>query len=477
MSANGKKPWWAALLAMALFAGYAHGLQYNSERDFLWEVSGDGVIITGFTGHGTAVRIPPQIRGMPVTGIGVGAFAGRELVGVVIPDGVTHIGNSAFFGNRIVGVAIPDTVTRIGNNAFANNRLTGVVIPDGVTGIGNMAFANNRLAEVVVGNGVVSIGEWAFAFNPLTGIVIGNGIDTLHENAFTGSLGNLSRISVGAGVNLYGSHCVWAGFRYAYRANDRAAGTYVYDTGEWRFFPGPAYVFDQRQYDGEEDFRWEVSENGVVITGYLGRNTEVRIPSLIRGMPVTEIGAAAFQGSGFTGAVIPRSVTSIGYAAFLGNQLAGVTIGDNVTTIGDWAFAMNRLVCVTIPDGVEEIGSHAFRENLLSGVTIPDSVSYIGSWAFARNSLAGIVIGGGVTGIGHAAFSDNLLYDVTIPGNVAFIDWGAFQGNQLFSITIGDGVEIEAGGGFPFGFDLFYREQERRAGTYSINGRWSVEFR
>jgi hypothetical protein len=69
----------------------------------------------------------------------------------------------------------------------------------------------------------------------------------------------------------------------------------------------------------------------VRITGYEGKDTELRIPPRIGALPVTEIGEKAFMGKGLSSVVIPGSVTSIGSLAFAENLLDSVTIGANVT--------------------------------------------------------------------------------------------------------------------------------------------------
>jgi len=55
---------------------------------------------------------------------------------------------------------------------------------------------------------------------------------------FTGSLRNITRISIGANVNLeVGSDVVWNGFRAAYIASGYRAGIYTLTDGRWNFQP------------------------------------------------------------------------------------------------------------------------------------------------------------------------------------------------------------------------------------------------
>jgi hypothetical protein len=160
-----------------------------TEEVFLWEISGNGVIIIGYTGECTDVQIPSQIQELPVVGIGAAAFVGRDyysghggslffgdamhqLTSVIIPDSVTSIGPLAFGGNRLTSVIIPDNVIEIGERAFSTNEIMSLVIPDNVTRIRAGAFENNRLTSVSIGNSVRDIGPVAFYNNELTSIII-----------------------------------------------------------------------------------------------------------------------------------------------------------------------------------------------------------------------------------------------------------------------------------------------------------------
>ena len=140
------------------------------------------------------------------------------------------------------------------------------------------------------------------------------------------------------------------------------------------------------------DFKYiAISYNSVGIADYIGTNTNVDIPSSIRGNSVTRIGNIAFNEKGITDVIIPRSITEIGLSAFANNQLTSVTIPNSVIAIGKdsgkWnnyygvgAFANNQLTSVIIPNSVTTIGSGAFRGNQLISVTIGDNVVFGGDY-------------------------------------------------------------------------------------------------
>ena len=89
---------------------------------------GAGVRINRYTGRNWEVRIPPRIRGIPVTQIGYNAFRGAGLINVTIPNTVTTIDAWAFNGNELTSVTIPNSVTTLAPNAFTDNPLTSITI-------------------------------------------------------------------------------------------------------------------------------------------------------------------------------------------------------------------------------------------------------------------------------------------------------------------------------------------------------------
>jgi hypothetical protein len=199
----------------------------------------------------------------------------------------------------------------------------------------------------------------------------------------------------------------------------------------------------------EEDFTVDVTRDGkgLIITGYKGAATEVKIPASIQGFPVREIGARAFSGSTITSVVIPEGVTSIDSdwsdpnGAFSGcGKLAQVTLPSTLEYIGDRAFTGTALKAVVIPRGVKTIGRSAFNGcTSLASVTIPNSVREIDVSAFSGcTSLASITIPDSVKEIGYKVFSGcTSLASVTIPNSVTAIGDEAFENcTSLTTVTI-----------------------------------------
>ena len=108
------------------------------------------------------------------------------------------------------------------------------------------------------------------------------------------------------------------------------------------------------------EFALNVDETSYSVT-WIGTctDTDVVIPSMHQGAPVTTIGERAFSYcSNLTSVVIGDSVTTIGDCAFFScENLTSVVIGDSVTTIGEGAFYdCTNLASGVIPDSVTTIG-------------------------------------------------------------------------------------------------------------------------
>jgi len=139
------------LVAIATVA-FASCAQLCPTDDFEVEYVGGGrsLRITNYVGDNRDVRIPPRIRGLPVTHIGEVAFQGRTLASVMIPRSVIYIEYAAFADNQLTSITIPSSVTIIWHLAFAHNQLTNITIPNSVTYIGHNAFWGNPLTTVTI---------------------------------------------------------------------------------------------------------------------------------------------------------------------------------------------------------------------------------------------------------------------------------------------------------------------------------------
>lgn len=92
-------------------------------------------------------------------------------------------------------------------------------------------------------------------------------------------------------------------------------------------------------------------------------SSEVTVPEVVNGQPVTEIGSGCFSGcSDITTVILPDTVTTIQHGAFYScRNLRGIQLPDGVTFIGEQAFQnCPELEAIYIGSKVEFIGNNAF---------------------------------------------------------------------------------------------------------------------
>ena len=156
----------------------------------------------------------------------------------------------------------------------------------------------------------------------------------------------------------------------------------------------------------ESDYKVSLTDDymGAVITGYTGRTAVVRIPSVIQGMPVREIGS--FKNNNVTSVVVPEGVNVIRANAFKSSmenrvsanqRITMITLPNSLRRIEYMAFYnLHSLHTIVIPEGVTEIGDWAFAHCLnLTSVTFPSTIRKIGASAFfGCKSLTNITFNG-----------------------------------------------------------------------------------
>jgi len=230
-------------------------------------------------------------------------------------------------------------------------------------------------------------------------------------------------------------------------------------TGEWTATPERDYgdfrIAQVTRMHGAE----VVSKGHIYIFAYRGDGAHVEIPPYIDGFPVVAVG---------------QFFTNHTYG-LRDSGIERVTLPHNLWMVGAVAFALNRLTEICIPETVEIIGFYAFASNQLREVVIPGGVRTMIIGAFAYNHIYRLDIRDGIGFIPARAFYGNKLERVALPDSIREIHTDAFAGNPLAEITIGEGVELGSirepdSPAFPSGFDDFYRENGKRAGTYTFNG-------
>ena len=399
-----------------LYAGWTD----EQDAQYLTYTAGEeGIIITGYTGDNTVIKLPSEMFGLPVTGIGDRVFYNfTGLTSITIPDSITGIGNSAFYGcNNLTSITIPDSVTSIGweafygcsgltdvyyqgdlsgwvkiefggydsnpmiytDNLYINGELLkgDIMIPEGTEKIGDYVFSYCRsLTSITIPDSVTSIGSYAF-YNcgGLTSITIPNGVTSIGSYAFSGCSG-LTSITIPDSVTSIGS--------YAFRNCNRliiyceAASKPSGWSSSWNYSNCPV-VWNCNNNEADNDGNiYYIADNGI---RYALNNGTATVIS----RQVATLSGEIIIPEEITYKDVPYSVTSIRSSAFNNCRgLTSITIPDSVTSIGEWAFSYcSGLTSITIPDSVTSIGERAFYDcSGLTSITIPNSVTIIGSYAF-----------------------------------------------------------------------------------------------
>ena len=220
--------------------------------------------------------------------------------------------------------------------------------------------------------------------------------------------------------------------------------------------------------DIDKLFEFEECDNdGYILIAYRLANdpavTDLDIPSVYKGKPVTSIENCAFFASEYLRRVkIPDGITTICDMTF-GNcdNLKTVILPSGLKKIGSQAFSIcEKLENITFPDGLEVIEDGAFSSCLsLKTVILPDSVKEIGESAFFRCtnltsvvlpknlteissdlfdyciSLSHIELPDSIREIGDLAFDQCCLTSIKLPTRLEYIGESAFGGCDITSVT------------------------------------------
>ena len=240
---------------------------------------------------------------------------------------------------------------------------------------------------------------------------------------------------------------------YYYSCTCGEKGTDVFEYGE----KSSEHLYDDENTctvcsnykDTDVVFTFNTQTNTYHVTDYKGNATEIVIPSVYKGFPVSSIGEFAFcECKTITAVKLPSSIVSIGSAAFMHcSSLKSVTLGNGIQKIGASAFAYCSLLeDIELPNSLAEIDRYAFSHcTALSKFAIPDNVVSIGGEAFRNcSSLKSVTLGKGIQKINESSFAECIgLETIEFPSNITEIGSTAFFGcAALTEVAIPDTVML-----------------------------------
>ena len=171
--------------------------------------------------------------------------------------------------------------------------------------------------------------------------------------------------------------------------------------------------------DGGDDYLFTLlDDNTIRLNKYNGTgDSEIVIPELIDGLPVTEIGESCFaENTELTAVTLPDTIDYIGESAFEQcTNLSGIRFSKNISVIDHYAFSGSGLVSAELPDSAVEIGESVF---------------------YACPSLETVYFPEGIKMIPKGTFWETPeLTSVTIAAAKLFIDNDAFDAPEGLTLT------------------------------------------
>ncbi len=239
-------------------------------------------------------------------------YLGQDFTEYEIPAGIRTIGPGAFWGRNVTAVKIPDSVTRIESNAFMyTESLEGLSIPDSVTCLGDYVFFRSGIKTLTIPAGVTAIGRKCFAWCENL-----ESIQVAPENPVLEMRGSLL---VDKQENALVYHL------------DTDSGTYEIPGGFEKISDSAFFNSSLKEIIVPDSVK-EIGDSAF----FQCRNLEsVRLPDGLQALEDTLFSNC----TGLKNVNIPDSVKSINYGAFHGClQLKEITITADVTEIGEDVF-------------------------------------------------------------------------------------------------------------------------------------------
>ena len=119
-------------------------------------------------------------------------------------------------------------------------------------------------------------------------------------------------------------------------------------------------------------------------------NTEIIIPEIIDGLPVTGIGRSCFEdNTEIQKVILPDTVDFIDPDAFAGCiNLREVILSNTLTYLGDEAFMESGLVSLTLPESVNTLAPNVFNGcEQLESVVFPEALTFIPMGTFTNTPV------------------------------------------------------------------------------------------
>ena len=329
----------------------AGGFAYTKDLKFGLNAAKTGYIVAKYDGNEINIVIPAEFNGLPVVGIGYGAFMNTAIESIVIPTTVTEIQGAVFYGcANLTEVELPWSLKIIGNNTFALSGIESIVLPKNVQKIGSGAFDTCKSLKSVVfeGTKVTQIQQNTFkACSALTDIVLPDSIVVIGVQAFQ-NCSALKEINIPAKTVALGL----GAFR-----NATSLETVAFAEGN---------AITRIEY----------------ATFYNTAVKNINLPATI-----TVIRELAFANNPGLESIVVPAVSAIETRVFFNcPNLKTVDLPDTITSIGYCAFYKTALTGIELPEGLTKIDAMAFYNiRTWNTLRLPSTLTEVGEQAFGFN--------------------------------------------------------------------------------------------
>ena len=200
--------------------------------------------------------------------------------------------------------------------------------------------------------------------------------------------------------------------------------------------------------DTQNDFQYTAGSDTdvIVITGYIGNESLVTIPSTIDGKRVEGIGDYAFRGcTGITEVKFPNKLKILGNNAFEGCiGIKKIELPEGLEKISGEAFSgCTAITEIKLPTKVKQVGYRAFENcGELGKITLNEGLESIGSGFLSKTAVKEIIIPKTVTGMSSALSGAESLTKVTFESGMERIPSSALSdtGSTVKEVSIPETV-------------------------------------
>ena len=207
------------------------------------------------------------------------------------------------------------------------------------------------------------------------------------------------------------------------------------------------FAFGTALADSEGDYTYRIKNDGAVITGYTGSDTEITIPSFIAGYPVTEIDFYAFGNK---------------------DNIVSVVFPEGVTTIHDFAFdTCANLREISLPASIQSIHVEAFIDSCIQTVHYAGSIADINNITVMDSDISILLDPNNELAYANWICSDGEYRRESFDGSLGNdIAWSYNLSDRSFSITgTGPMPDIEPGNWPWSNTPMLYRANSIEIGT------------